>query len=254
MPFTKPGYVRHLFEEGVITDYESAVREILAREEIDFCRRNVLLSHQFYQAADWEVETSDSEQVILSIGGTDKVDAELIRSFDYAALGHLHNPQRVKFPNIRYCGTPLKYSVSEEHHKKSVSLVTLQEKGEPVQIEAIPLVPLRDVRTERGKLEEILARAGDTSCEDYIRVILTDEPEPIHPKEKLSAVFPHLLEYKLDNQRTRSILTETETALEHLTPMEAFRSFYEEIHKIPFTEEQKELMEQVIGGLADEEE
>ena len=48
LPFLKPGYVRHLFPEGEVTDYESAVRSILSREEIDRRIRNVLLSHQFY--------------------------------------------------------------------------------------------------------------------------------------------------------------------------------------------------------------
>lgn len=254
-PFTKPAYVRHLFEEGVVTDYESAVKEILAREEIDFSRRNVLLSHQFYQAADWEVTRSDSEQIIVSVGGTDKVDVSLIRSFDYAALGHLHGPQRVKFPNVCYCGSPLKYSVSEEYHKKSIFLVTLEKKGDPVRIEKIPLVSIRDVKTEKGTLEEVLERGKQGIGEqDYVRVVLTDEQEPVHPKEKLTAVFSHLLEYKLDNQRTRNILTEKDSILEQLTPLEAFAAFYEDIHKVPLTKGQKELVEQVLDGLTDEEE
>ena len=246
LPFTKPAYIRHYFEEGVITDYESAVRELLLREKIDYSKRNVLLSHQFYQADDWMVETSDSEQLILSVGGSDRVDAALIKDFDYAALGNLHGPQRVKFPQIRYCGTPLKYSVSEEFHKKSITVVTLREKGMPVSIDTILLTPLRDVRTKRGELEDIVREASGENCHDYIRVILTDEQEPVLPKEKLSNVYDHLLEYRIDNRRTRSLLTETEHRLEHQTPLEAFSAFYEEIHKNPLTREQKERMEAII--------
>ena len=246
LPFTKPGYIRHFFEEGIITDYESAIRELLSREEIDFTKRNVLLSHQFYQADDWMVETSASEQMILSIGGSDRVDAAVIKDFDYAALGHLHGPQRVKFPGIRYCGTPLKYSVSEEFHHKSITMVTLKEKGTPVSIDTIPLIPLRDVRTKRGELEDILREASEENCHDYVRVILTDEQEPVRPKEKLSLVYDHLLEYRIDNQRTRSVLTEAEHGLEHQTPMDAFAAFYEEIHKTPLTEEQRNQMEMII--------
>jgi exonuclease SbcD len=254
LPYTKPAHIRHLFDEGVITDYESGIRTLLERESIDFTKRNVLLSHQFYQAADWMVETSDSEQMIVSVGGSDRVDAALLKDFDYAALGHLHGPQRVKFPAVRYAGTPLKYSVSEEFHKKSITMVTLEEKGTPAIIETIPLVPIRDVRTIRGPLEKVLEEAKGDAAHDYVRVILTDEKEPVRPKEKLSLAFDHLLEYRIDNQRTRSILTEKENQMEHQTPLEAFFSFYEEIHRHPMTGEQKNYMEELILKTGEEEE
>jgi exonuclease SbcD len=51
-----------------------------------------------------------------------------VRSFDYVALGHLHGSQQIGEKHIRYSGTPLKYSVSEEKHEKSITLVTLREK------------------------------------------------------------------------------------------------------------------------------
>lgn len=50
LPFTKPGYVRKLFEDGKITDYDSAVRALLERESIDYSKRNVLVAHQFFIA------------------------------------------------------------------------------------------------------------------------------------------------------------------------------------------------------------
>ena len=254
LPFTKPAYVRHLFSEGQVFDYDSGIRELLNRETIDENQRNVILSHQFYQASDWMTKTCDSEQVILSVGGTDRVDAALLRSFDYAALGHLHGSQRVKFPGIRYCGSPLKYSISEEHHKKSITLVTLKEKGCPAEIEEISLSPLRDVKTLRGKLEEILNLSTDENRHNFVSVLLTDDIDPIRPKEKLCQAFDFLLDYRIDNQRTRSILTEQEHAFDHLTPIEAFCAFYEEIHKIPLTEEQRITMEQMMEEVKEDEE
>ncbi|MDO4556659.1 MAG: exonuclease SbcCD subunit D [Lachnospiraceae bacterium] len=245
LPFTKPSYIRHLFSEGEITDYDSAIKHLLEREEIDFSKRNVILSHQFYQAGDWETKTCDSEQILISVGGTDRVDAILLKDFDYSALGHLHGAQRVKFSSIRYSGSPLKYSISEEHHTKAILMVELEEKGTPAQITSIPLTPLREVRTEKGKLEDILECFSE-GCDDYVRVILTDEIDPVRPKEKLSAVFSHLLEYRVDNQRTRQYLSKEETRLEKIEPMEAFDSFYQEIHKIPLTKSQKTLLEEIM--------
>ena len=101
MPFVKPGYVRHLFEEGAVTDYQSAVQEILKREQIDESRRNVLLSHQFYTNSGQAPELCDSEQSVLTIGGLDNVDVSVVEQFDYVALGHIHGAQMVKFPYIR---------------------------------------------------------------------------------------------------------------------------------------------------------
>lgn len=258
LPFLKPSYVSHFLDCEGGNSYESAIKEILKRENIDESRRNVLLSHQFYQAGDWMTKTCDSEQIIVSVGDTDRIDAELIRSFDYAALGHLHSSQRVKFSHIRYCGTMLKYSVSEEFHQKSILLVELKEKGSLPEFTSIPILPIRDVKTMKGTLEEVIregkANSLDGICHDYVRVILTDEPEPVEPKERLSKVFDHLLEYRIDNKRTRSILTSQELSMDHFTPLEAFSSFYEEIHKIPLTKEQETTIKDVIQKIGEEKE
>ena len=101
LPFTKPGYVRPLFSDRDISDYETAVRAILERESIDISQRNILVSHQFYQSSGWETATCDSEQVILSVGGLDRIDISVLKDFDYVALGHLHGPQKIKEEWIR---------------------------------------------------------------------------------------------------------------------------------------------------------
>ena len=173
LPFTKPGYVRHLFPEGKAVSYDEAVGAVLEREELDLTRRNVLLSHQFYVAGSQQPFVCASEQGYLThkggqaagailpafVGGIDSVDVSRVRRFDYVALGHLHGAQWIGRPEVRYCGTPLKYSVSEEKQEKSVTLVTLGEKGTEVKVETIPLTARQDVRTERGTLEEVIGRA-----------------------------------------------------------------------------------------------
>ncbi len=99
----------------------------------------------FYTGNGETPETCDSE--LFSVGGIDNVDISAISRFDYAALGHLHKAQRVGAEHIRYCGTLLKYSVSEADLEKSLHLVTIGQKKEAVTIEKFPLHPLRD-RTE----------------------------------------------------------------------------------------------------------
>lgn len=246
LPFLKPGYVRHLFEEGAVTDYESAVREILNREEIDWESRNVLLSHQFYTNQGQRPETCDSEQSVITVGGLDNVDASVVERFDYAALGHIHGAQMVKSPHIRYAGTPLKYSVSEENHKKSITVVTLGAKGQEIQIEQTPLAPLQEVRRERGQLEEIIERANEKNRHDFVSVTLTDEKEPYRPKEQLEEVYDFILELRIDNTRTRNLLEMREEDSFEFHPMEAFRMFYQEMQGQDMSGEEEEIVAGIL--------
>ncbi|MCI8484214.1 MAG: exonuclease SbcCD subunit D [Lachnospiraceae bacterium] len=246
LPFLKPGYVRRLFPEGVVTDYGSAVQAVLEREDIDYGKRNVLLSHQFYTNQGVEPETCDSEQAVITVGGLDNIDVSVVERFDYVALGHIHGPQMVKYPHIRYCGTPLKYSVSEEHHRKSITTVTLGKKGEDVEIDVIPLLPIQEVRRERGSLQEILARANPKNCHDFVSVTLTDEKEPYRPKEQLEEVYDHILELRIDNARTRSLMEMKPEGDFTLSPMEAFRSFYQEMQGQPMNEAEEKMMEAML--------
>lgn len=252
LPFLKPGYVRHLFEEGVVTDYESAVQGILGRERVDYTKRNVLLSHQFYTSQGQKPQTCDSEQSVITAGGLDNVDASVVEQFDYVALGHIHGAQQVKSPHIRYSGTPLKYSVSEEFHKKAVTMVELGAKGQGVEITSLPLKPIQEVRRERGLLQEIIAKATKENCHDFISVTLTDEKEPYRPKEQLEEVYSSILELRVDNARTRSILKPQEEGAALLHPMEAFRMFYQEMQSQPMGEEEERIVAEILEQLGGE--
>lgn len=254
LPFTKPGYVRPLFKEQDIPDYETAIRLLIERENIDTSQRNILVSHQFYQSQGWETATCDSEQVLLSIGGLDRIDISVLKDFDYVALGHLHGPQKIKEEYIRYSGSPLKYSVSEEHQKKSITMITMGGKSESLQIEHIPLSAKQDVRSIRGTLDEILTNANTQNVHDFIRVTLTDEHEPYRMKEQLREVYDSVLEIHVDNSRTRKRLEFEIEKSENLTPFEAFRVFYEDMSKTTMSEEEEKLMEAIFDQLMEEKE
>ena len=244
LPFLKPAYVRRVFDEEIPETYSEAVRCLIEREKIDFCnKRNVLISHQFYTGKD-NPQTCDSET--FSVGGIDNIDIGCVKEFDYVALGHLHGEQSVGMSHIRYCGTLLKYSVSESSHHKSLSVVTLKEKGTSPQIELLPLHPLRDVQKKRGQLEEILKQAEEKEKDDYISITLTDEVEPYKPKEQLEKVFSHILEVRVDNTRTRNKLQELDEELTIKDPLESFADFYQEMQGKEMGEEEQEIMMQIL--------
>lgn len=265
LPFLKPSYVRNVFEEEPPETYTDAVEKLLVREAIDYKnRRNVLVSHQFYTAPapDCTKEevcsdepvccpmTCDSET--FSVGGIENVDIRAVEGFDYVALGHLHGAQSVGSPHIRYCGTLLKYSVSECSHEKALNMVTLAGKGDPPSIELLPLHPLRDVKKKTGNLKDIIDHAAKDERGDYISVTLTDETDPYRPKEQLEKVFDHILEVRVDNGRTRTKLSELDEALTMKDPLQNFADFYQEMQGRKLEEEELEIMRQIFEHAKEE--
>ena len=249
-PFIKPGYVRHLFEEGEVTDYQSAYSKMLERECINYNKRNVLVSHQFFVSGANKPQICDSEQMNICVGGLDAIDTHIVEAFDYVALGHIHGKQSIGQTHIRYSGTPLKYSVSEEKHNKSITMITLKEKGLPLIIEEIPLVAKHDVRRIKGSLADIISKA-ENSNQDYVSITLTDEKEAYRPKEMLEEYYKHILEVMIDNTRTRSIhkaLENDYTEQKAITPLEAFREFYQLMQQQPMSEEEERLVAEILNG------
>lgn len=263
-PFIKPGYVKHLLEEEEAgyrretkemkqekesregndqkqLTYDQAVRKIVEREILNKGERNVIISHQFYVWGNQEPERSESE--IITVGNIDSVHADCLEAFDYAALGHIHKPTVAGKEWIRYCGSPLPYSVSEAGQEKGILMVELFEKGMGVSIKTLPLAPLRKVRKIEGSLEDILKEERSS---DFVSILLRDEEELFGARQRLLEVFDHILEIKLDNSHIRSIYQEEPIVLEELNPAEIFRQFYQEILTKQMSSEQEKILQEVI--------
>ena len=174
LPFVKPTDVRMAFPDEDIASYDDAVRVAIGHMDVDADARNVLVAHQFVTAAGRQPEVCDSETV--SVGGVDNVDASLFDAFDYVALGHLHGKQSVGRAEVRYCGSPLKYSFSEAPQIKAITIVGLDESG-GVSISELPLTPRHDMREVSGFFEDLKSQAATegAAAEDYLHVTLSDD-------------------------------------------------------------------------------
>ena len=223
LPYFKPAEARALFPEDEIRTHEDAMRSVLARHPVDRTERNVLVTHQFVTGTE-PVRQSDSE-LLLSVGGTEQISYTIFEGYDYAALGHIHGPQKAGRETVRYSGSLLKYSFSEEFHKKSVTLVELKEKGN-ITLTVYPLRPRHDMRRIKGKLGDLLdpqvVEAAD--CEDYISAVLTDDEELADPMEKLRASYPNIMELNLEKKQ-RSGGGEVYADVREKTPLELGESF-----------------------------
>lgn len=216
LPFVKPSMVKQILgvdEEGRNLSYDETIHRLIAREDIHREERNVLVSHQFYLPVGWQaeqVERMDSE--IRTVGNIDEVKADVLDSFDYAALGHIHKPMAVGSEFYRYCGTPLACSVSEASQEKGILLIDMGEKGN-ISTRVLPLHPLRQVKRIKGILGEVLRQ----SCEDYVSVTLTDKTDldPMDMTERLRQAFPNLLEIRRETyfqaNYNKEILSEKES-------------------------------------------
>lgn len=252
IPFLRPSVVRSFFPDAEIGDYTDALRTIVEGLQLDTSQRNVVLAHQFVTAAGALPETCDSEQ--LSVGGLDRVDGSVFSPFDYTALGHLHGPQRVGSETIRYAGSPLKYSFSELHQKKSVTVAELREKGE-TEIRQIPLQPRREMTELRGTFEEILAEArqkGEPRT-DYYHMILTDETDVVDALSRLREYYPNIMLLDYDNRRTRSQKEVKQLdRVEERTPGELFAALYEQQNGQEMNPEQKKYLDGLIREIWEE--
>lgn len=252
VPFLRPSVVRSFFPDAEIGDYTDALGTIIEDLQLDTSKRNVVLAHQFVTAAGALPETCDSEQ--LSVGGLDRVDGSVFSPFDYTALGHLHGPQRVGSETIRYAGSPLKYSFSELHQKKSVTVAELRAKGE-TEIRQIPLQPRREMTELRGTFEEILeeARKKGEPQTDYYHMILTDETDVVDALSRLREYYPNIMLLDYDNRRTRSQKeVEQLDRVEERTPGELFAALYEQQNGQEMDSDRKEYLDGLIREIWEE--
>ena len=115
LPFVKASQVRHFFPDEKIETYEDAVRAALAHGGIDPSARNILVAHQFVIGTGGGVSFGGSESsAVRNVGLVEQISASCFDAFDYTALGHIHSAQQVGRREVRYAGSPLKYSLSEE--------------------------------------------------------------------------------------------------------------------------------------------
>lgn len=248
LPFVRPTDIRRYFPDENIENYTDAVKVAIDNMNVDFSERNILVTHQFVTGA----ELSESEDII--VGGTDNVSGEVFDGFDYVALGHIHREQTVGKDNIRYCGTPLKYSFSEAKNIKSVTILDFNDKGN-IEYSKIPLTPFRDMREIRGTYYELTLKSSyeSTNTEDYLHITLTDEEDIPDAIGKLRSIYPNIMKLDYDNLRTRG--SGTVDAIENIeskSPFELFADLFKQQNNQDMSEEQEEIMRNLIDKIWEE--
>ena len=209
MPYLFPRAVADLglLDEEAPSSYDEAVRAVLSAQEIDTDTCNVLVAHQNVLAHGMKPEHSESETII---GGIGEIDYTAFDAFDYVALGHIHNAQKMGRETVRYSGCPLYYDFSEMNRSKDLTLVTINSKTD-ISIEKVEIPLLHRLIQKRGTLEELLVQGVQLRDKDkyYIQCILTGKHVPPRALEQLREVYgDSLINVKRDTELSGEQLAE----------------------------------------------
>ena len=209
------------------------------------------MTHQFVVPSNGQVERSDSETI--SLGGIEDVKAEYFKKFDYCALGHIHKPQKVKGENIRYSGSILKYSFSEAHDLKSGILIEVEDE---IKLTSIPLVPIRDMREIKGKLETLVSDEVSSleNKDDYLKVTITNEEPLYNVIDVLRKVYPNVLcvEFSRNAKNDNNIEYADLNKLKELDTIQLCSDFYKEQNNVNMSKKCEKLLEKTIKKVKEE--
>lgn len=245
IPYADPSKVRFELQRDDIRTHDDAMRAIIQHiiESMDEQARHVLIGHAFVTPGGEPKEnTSDSERP-LAIGGVEHVHASIFEPFHYTALGHLHQAHYVSNETIRYAGSPLKYSISEEHHQKGYFIVELDRDGQ-VTIEKRLLEPRRNIRTVEGRIDDIEQHERN---EDYVFIKLLDESPVLSPMERVRSVYPNAMHVE---RKIVPVMAGNEydavVARSKMDELSLFKAFYKEVKGTEISAKSERLFKEAL--------
>jgi len=247
LPYFTRDEVSALFpdKKDEIRSQEDAMNAVCEhiRSGMDRSRKNIVVSHAYIVSA----ELSDSDRS-AKVGFATAVSKDVFADFDYVALGHIHKPQVIS-QNIRYSGSPLKYSFgAEESQEKGVVLIDT----DTMEQTFVTIPALRDRMTVSGTFEELMHREDLHDC--YLRLHVTDRYAGLELQADLRQKFPYLLELvgkSIDSDEGSSSLTVDE--LEQMDETDIMIKFMAESYQSEPSQEQIDLFRKVLEECQQEE-
>lgn len=251
LPYVEPINVRRVLGRDDITNYDSAVRELLAEQPLDKEAVNVIVAHQNVLAGATERILNDHE---VDIGYSGEVDYTAFDAFDYVALGHIHGMQTVGRDTVRYAGAPLQYDFSEEGRWKGYLLVEIAGKNK-ITITEKPLEMLHEVMvlpkgSAAATLEELLELGKRIENKDkyYFKVRIKSSSLVGKAQEQLYAVFGNnnLLETEIVREGASSYAITNAKGSGGRSLEQNFAYFYKDRNKQELDERAKLVVTKII--------
>lgn len=263
VPFLDPETARHELSDGeplprtheaVMSAALDRIRADVAAREASLGRtlRTVVLAHAFVGKAERAAQRSESERD-LSVGGVELVPSAVFAGITYTALGHLHGAQepRTDEPGyLRYSGSPLRFSFSERHHDKSVTIVELGP-DEIKDVVAVPVPQPRPMVELHGPIDELIDGAAE-HAEAWVKAVVTDPLRPPHLYARLQSRFPHLLS-AVHQPENHVVTTPGVDPGAPTTPLDVLAEFVEQAGREPITDTERQVLGRILEALDREE-
>lgn len=246
IPYFNVDEVKALYPEEKISSYADAMEVVLKNIKQTFKKgnSNILMCHCFVSGS----VLSESDRTAM-VGGSSVVPSGIFDGFDYVAMGHLHKAQDRGY-NIRYSGSPIKYSFSEASHLKTITMLEIED---GIKYEELEIVPLRETRIIRGTFDEVLEFAnGDTKRDDFIKIEITDMYAGMEAVEIFRTYYANLLNItgKMNETEENQLTVEE---LYTLSPNHILEKFYKETTGCEVTEEQLKLFQKAMESVNSQE-
>ena len=206
--------------------------------------RIIVMSHATVSDTTGSADTtprSDSERDI-SVGGIDWVPASLFDGFDYVALGHIHKRYPVTH-TIRYSGSPLGFSFSEEHNRNGAYLIELNPGEEPT-ISSHEWSTRVHMKTLRGTMDELLNNPEYAPYEQgyYCRIELTDETLPVGAVDRLRSRYETISHFSYRSTQPAADKPAAAQRTRDADPVETFDQFHQYVRNRPLTSEERDVI------------
>lgn len=258
IPYPEPENLRILLgREKAIHTHESAMKAIIEPiYESDFFKNNhrkVAIAHAFVGGG----AESDSERQ-LSVGTISVTPVSAWEGFDYVALGHLHRPQSLgEKRKVRYSGSILKYSLSEVHSDKSITIIEMDKMGDFTE-KIVPLIPQKDVKAIKGVIKDMeflpeydKNQKNIPQKEDFLEVVLENDTPVPNAMQIVQQKFPNTLNLKWASlKQYNNPLSRINTdKLATMSEMDLFKDFFERHLQKDLNPIQKEILAEIIDDV-----
>ena len=194
-------------------------------------------------------QVSELSERSIQVGNQHALPGDLFPEWvAYAALGHLHRPQRVgDRHSVRYSGSPVPLSMDEAGYEQQVCVVDFEE-DRVAEIRHVPVprsvdlwrVPRTGAIPSTGVLQALLDLPDRGDSDEALRPllevqVLLDRPNPDLPRlveEALASRLPRLVKLAVSYAGKGGSLAEAapRRSLQDLQPTEVFRRCYQRGH------------------------
>lgn len=250
IPYADPEELRRVLKNPEIKTHQQGMEAVMKPIHRNHPpeKRSIILAHTFLKGG----KISSSERP-LSVHEAGEVTQGLFAPFHYTALGHLHPPQTLGTEKtLRYCGSLLKYSLSEVEDQKSFTLVEMDGEGQ-CTIEEIPISPRRDFRLVEDYFQDLLLGPDKgENPDDYLAISLLDSGALFEPMNRLREVYPNIVHLRRKKMEFYNHDL-PRVDLKGKTELQLFESFFSEVSDQPLTPSQEELFKEALRGAREKE-